>query len=411
MDDQTLRETCDKLIVAARAVRVLGRLSWGEGVVEDFLEGWRRGQPSLPSVEYPALSFATEREVFDAVAASVDEGDPAGAFVARTARSYASAAALVESAGTPRFAELSCEIYGGPRDPVAGTDVDHVHLARKLLDVTGPLMAVAAGEQDRVCLTADHVRERIAEEVDALFGVGEIPVVVDDDLASKAAASVSRIRLRGRTCFSSADIDQLVAHEAAVHVATARNGLAQPTLTALGLGAPRTTATQEGLATIAELLTGAIDLSRLRRLALRIEAVALGLEGADYLDVFTFFMAHGQSEDESARSAMRVFRGGDVRGRVVFTKDVVYLYGLIAVHTFLRRAIVDGRIELVGRLFAGRVTLGDVLALEPCFDDGRIAPAAVMPSWASDLRRLAASLSFSAAIGVVDLDDVRLEDL
>jgi uncharacterized protein (TIGR02421 family) len=390
---------------------VLGRLSWREGAVETFLERWRKGDRALPSTAPAAVSLAAEREVFQAVIDAVDEEDPAGAFVARTARSYASAAELVEAAGTPRFVDVSRELYGGPRDPVAGTTVDHVHLARRLLEVTGPLMSVTAHEQDRVCLTPHYVRDHIAAQVDEIFGVGVVPVVVDDDLASKAAASVNRIRLRGRTSFSLADIDQLVAHEAAVHVATAKNGLAQPTLTALSLGAPRTTATQEGLATIAELLTGAIDLSRLRRLALRIEAVGLGLDGADFLDVFEFFLEHGQSEDESARSAMRVFRGGDVRGRVVFTKDVVYLYGLVAVHTFLRRAIVDGRVELVARLFAGRMTLGDVLALEPVYDEGRIVPPTFMPSWASDLRRLAASLSFSAAINVIDLEGVRLDDL
>ena len=37
-----------------------------------------------------------------------------------------------------------------------------------------------------------------------------------------------------------------------------------------GLGAPRTTRTQEGLATFAEIITGAIDISRLRRIALRV---------------------------------------------------------------------------------------------------------------------------------------------
>ena len=54
-----------------------------------------------------------------------------------------------------------------------------------------------------------------------------------------------------------------------------------------------------------------------------------------------FFLEQGQSELESAHSAARVFRGGDVRGRIAFTKDVVYLCGMVAVHTFLHKAIAE----------------------------------------------------------------------
>ena len=46
----------------------------------------------------------------------------------------------------------------------------------------------------------------------------------------------------------------------------------------MSLGSPRTTKTQEGLATFAELITSSIDLARLRRIALRIPAVHMGLE-------------------------------------------------------------------------------------------------------------------------------------
>src|SRR5690606_24059451 len=139
---------------------------------------------------------------------------------------------------------------------------------------------------------------------------------------------------------------QLIEHEGFVHTATALNGRAQPVLGCMGLSAPRTTLTQEGIATLAELTTRSIDIARLRRLALRTVAIHHALEGADFLEVFRFFLENGQSEDESAHSAMRVFRGGDVRGRVVFTKDVVYLGGLFAVHTFLRKAIAESRPHL-----------------------------------------------------------------
>src|SRR6185436_6587157 len=111
------------------------------------------------------------------------------------------------------------------------------------------------------------------------------------------------------------------------------------------LGAPRTTRTQEGLATLAELITSSIDLSRLRRIALRIKAIGMAMEGADFLEVFSYFLESGQDQLESYQSAMRVFRGGDVRGGICFTKDGVYVQGLILVNTFLRKAIQTGRVD------------------------------------------------------------------
>jgi hypothetical protein len=176
------------------------------------------------------------------------------------------------------------------------------------------------------------------------------------------------------------------------------------------LGAPRTTRTQEGIATLAELSTLSMDINRLRRLALRVRAVKSGLDGADFLQTFRGFLEAGQSEEDSYKSAERVFRGGDVRGKIVFTKDAAYLGGLLEVHTFLRVAIQDNRPELIGRLFAGRLTLGDVFELSPCFESGILVPAVHVPPWAADLRRIAAMLAYSGFMSRVQLEGLSTSD-
>ena len=61
--------------------------------------------------------------------------------------------------------------------------------------------------------------------------------------------------------------------------------------------------------------------------------------------MFRGFLEAGQTEVESYRSAARVFRGGDVRGGVCFTKDGAYLEGVMAVSVFIRRALQEGRAE------------------------------------------------------------------
>jgi uncharacterized protein (TIGR02421 family) len=215
--------------------------------------------------------------------------------------------------------------------------------------------------------------------------------------------------VRAGALFTELDKDQLLHHEAFIHTATQLNGRKQERLRSLGLGAPRTTRTQEGIAVLAELITNSIDISRLRRVALRVIAVKMALDGADFIDLFRFFLDAGQSEVESVRSAQRIFRGGASSGKVVFTKDSVYLEGLFEVHTFLRVAIRDNRLGVIRNLFAGRLTMADALRLDPWFENGWLLPPAYLPAWAADSRRLAAMMAYSVFMSRIKLDHLDLE--
>lgn len=399
------------LCAIAPSVKVLSRLSWPDAVIERFLASYRRGAPELPPIDTPESTLSPHAvSELERIRDACDREDPLQAYLADTADSYATAARLIAAAGTPEFLALSRRLYGDPDERVPGANLTHFEAAEQLLDVTSPWLGTARHEHELAPIGAEEVAAELQRRLDQFFVEHRLTVVTDARLTSKAAAAARRIRIRAGAAYTEADIDQLLEHEAFVHSATALNGRLQP-LGAFGLAAPRTTATQEGLATTAELITGSMDLSRLRRLALRIVAVKHVMEGADFVQVFRYFLEAGQSEDESARSAARVFRGGDPRGGVAFTKDVVYLHGLIGVHTFLRRAILESRVELVPRLFAGRLTLGDVLRLEPLFDSATLSPGRYVTHWAKDPRRLAAYLSFSLVLNRIELDNVALGSL
>lgn len=210
--------------------------------------------------------------------------------------------------------------------------------------------------------------------------------------------------------FSELDFDQLLEHEAHVHVATIHNGKRQNNLRLLSLGSPRTTHTQEGIAVMAELMTLSLDIVRLRRIALRIRAITMALDGADFIDVFKSFIEARQSEEESYQSTVRCFRGGDVRGGTVFTKDTVYLKRLVEVQAFLAVIIHENRPELAKALFAGRLSIGDAIELAPYFDSGFLAGPHYVPHWASDLRTLASALACNVFFNRMDLTHVKLEN-
>jgi uncharacterized protein (TIGR02421 family) len=395
----------------ARKIRVLDALAWPDGVEEGFLASWRTGHAELPKVELRPRDHSADIAALETFISRCDEGHPAGRHLAMTARSYATAGRMLGAIGTPAFTQYSSALYRRPDFYYHRLNLSMLDAARFFLDTTDALLGGARIPPCPADIPAETFAAWLQPELDRFFGPGKITVVLDPTLAAKAIAGSSRVRLRASALFSELDKNQLLQHEAFVHVATAQNGALQPNLKSLGLGAPRTTQTQEGIATLAELFTGSMDINRLRRLALRVLAVQQALDGADFIQVFEGFLAAGQSQEESFRSTQRVFRGADLRGGSAFTKDAAYLTGLLGVHTLLRIAIRDNRPELVGYLFAGRLSLGDTVRLAPLFESGWLQGPHHLPAWASDLRLLAANLAFSAFISRIKLDVLDLEVL
>lgn len=399
-----------RLVECAQSLRVLTTLAWPESVHQAFAEGWRTGNPRLPHVTYPRGLHQQQLRALRAIIEACDRSHPIGNYIYLTAASYAMAARMLDSVGTAAFTELSAALYGKPTDPIGRGGLTHLDAADHFIDTTREFVPASGATATVFELSAEEVAVALRERLQPFFHRHAIRIVVDPSLASKAAAGSQRIRIRGGTNFSAIDLVQLSNHEGFVHMLTSINGRAQPNLPSMGLGAPRTTGTQEGLATFAELISSAIDLNRLRRIALRTRAVQMAMDGADFIQVFRYFLETGQDERESFQSAARIFRGGDPRGRVVFTKDVVYLQGLISTHTFLRKAVQSNKFHYAEHLFAGRLTLGDVIALEPFVESGYISPPLYEPPWLRNRTCLAAYLCYSVFANKIELGMVALED-
>src|SRR5262249_6709209 len=164
-------------------------------------------------------------------------------------------------------------------------------------------------------------------------------------------------------CFSPRQIRLLEVHEGWVHLATTLNGQAQPICTFLGKGPPSSTITQEGLAVLTEILAFASHPARLRRLTNRIEGVALAEAGANFLEVYRYFLEEGYDSRESYQQTMRIFRGSLPEGCGPFTKDLSYSKGFVLVYNFVRLAVSRGFVRRVPLLFCGKTTLADIKTL------------------------------------------------
>lgn len=400
-----------ELVAAVKDVKLLSVLSWPMSTQTKFVADWQKRRVQMPEVSYRGFAYQDKRSVLESIIQRAGTEHPVGNYLTRTAQSWIYATLLLESAGTSEMSGYSIQLFGKPGDTIAGSEVHNIDAAKHFIVAAREVMQSNQLAEPDYCLSAETMREEIQAELDKFFTNHKIRVTVDEELAAKAAAGPTRIRLRARTSFTEYDRMQLLQHEAFVHSLTALNGREQPYLKSLGYSSPRITATQEGLAVFAELVTGSIDLGRMNRISQRIIGIDLALKGADFVDVFRFFLDEGQSENESFTSAMRVFRGAPLSGGHAFTKDTVYLHGLLSVHTFFRWVFKQNRLPLTRHLFAGKMTLQDVLALEPFYESGFISPPLYLPTWVQRSNALAGYLSFSLFANKIRLDQIEPDDL
>ncbi|MGH8157141.1 MAG: flavohemoglobin expression-modulating QEGLA motif protein [Rhodanobacter sp.] len=400
-----------RLLAAVRGIRILPTVGWPASLEDRMIAAYGQGRFALPEVTYVQPDLGAARAELAAIEGEAGDGDPLGDYLCRTAESWRVAAEMLEAVGTAAVTAPSIALYGKPGDLIPGSQRSNLDAARYFVELSDELGADLLADDSSVEMPADELRNELATTLDTFFGAGMISVEVDPELTAKAAAGATRIRLRGGTRFSEYDRHQLLAHEAFVHSLTALNGRRQPLLGSLARTSPRVTATQEGLAVFAELMSGAIDIGRLKRISLRILAIDMALNGADFVEVYQYFSACGQNVADSFHSAQRVFRGVPPGGGAAFAKDNVYLSGLLTVHTFFRWAFKQQRMDLLRHLFAGKLTLHDVIALQPHFESGAILPPRWLPPWMQHVHGLAGKLAFSVFINGIHMNRVQADQL
>lgn len=394
-----------RMAKAAKGIRLLSLASWPASEQRTFLDGWAQGNPALPAYQYPKHDFSEVRRELNAIAAAADPAHPLGEYLIESAQGWVLAAELLENLGSKHVTDLSVALFGTPDQALPGGTTTR-EAANHFLRVADGFDRELLAPAEQVEISATALALRLQSELDDFFDSRLITVELDPELIAKAAAGATKIRLRAGAAFSDYDMQQLLQHEAFVHSLTALNGQQQRNLPSLALSSPRITATQEGLAVFAEQITGSIDIERMKRVSLRIEAVAMALEGADFIQVFRYFLESGQNETESFTSAQRVFRGVPTSGGAAFTKDTVYLRGLLGVHTFFRWALKNQKLRLCRLLFAGKMTLADVQRFEPLFDSGVLAEPCWLPAWVARANGLAGMLAFSLFANKIRLEQV-----
>jgi uncharacterized protein (TIGR02421 family) len=285
--------------------------------------------------------------------------DPALHALLRTKRDeIARQVTALEDRDTARFVYGSLQLYGEVGPALVSAAQELLEAVPEQVPGTGSVTAGAFAEAAR----AEFDRYR------ALYPEFPMYVEVRDDI-SELMVSFGRLLIPESASFRADRVEPLLHHEVGTHVVTYQNGSRQP-LTLLTIGLPGYDETQEGLAVLAEYLTGGLDPRRLRVIAARVVAIARLLDGADFVEIFDSLRTEHQIPTRTAWSiAIRVVVGG---GSV---KDAIYLRGL----TRILEALAEG--ISFDALLVGKVALDHIPLIQDLLDRGVLNAPWVRPRW------------------------------
>lgn len=400
MDQERARiiEVSDLLTQAAAPLKVLTHLAWPVETRTRFLAS---GGERTPKVAYAPVDTAPTLEVLGRARTLLHDG-PIDTWLGETADQVETTVRMMAAAGTPAFHEHSVALYGAPASPLPRTTITPLDLAKDVHEVITHLLEFEMGLTAPPSHSADEVADVVRAGLAVVFGDEAPPVTVVDQLSANAAASARGIRVRRDALFTDRDAQQLLQHEAYIHVATALNGRRQP-LSILGVGHPGTARAQEGLAVFAEIFSGTAELDRMRRLADRVLGIQLVVDGADFVELFRWFRERTPDEEQAYESARRIFRGSPLAGGHPFTKDVVYLYGLLEISSTVRTAFAAGRMDLLRLLFVGKLPVRALPALAECARLGLVDRPAFVAPWVADPRGVLSMLTLTTFLTRIDL--------
>ncbi len=397
-----IRDVASLLQRASEPIRILRGLAWPPEVKERFLAA--RGRKLPTGIAYPPFDPKPTVDALREARRRIAPVTTIDGWLERQALAIELGARMLAAAGTPAFYEFGRQLYGEPSAPLRYVAITPLELAQSVSDTIAQLANIEIKTEPPAHRSAESVAEELARVVRAHFGVPAPAVELVDRLSANALATSRAIRIRRGARFTDRDFMQLLHHEAFIHVATALNGRAQTDLPILACGHAGTTRTQEGLAVFAEVISGSMELDRMRRLADRVRAIQMAVEGADFLEVHRYFLDRTGDRDQAFENTRRVFRGGVLTGGAPFAKDLVYLLGLLQVNNFIRASFAAGRADCLNLLFCGKLDLFDIPALCELYAMGLCRPPLFVPPWIRDPRSLLATLTFAVFTNRVKLE-------
>lgn len=409
---QTIHELSEMVVAAQKPIRILDALKWDASIEEYFFKHKCKKLPPIDSQYYaeknpltfdPVQKLDEFAEIDKLVRRRLGQYSGVGSILQRMCHEYSRVIMMLQLRGTPKFTEISQELYGSSQDAFhagAPTLKDLGLLVSQVLENIKDQLTTHADEEK---LSSEQTVNILRDRLGAYFSDrNNIRVELSDGIIADAAAGADRIKIHQGLTFSAREVRTFEIHEGWVHLGTTLNGMEQPICTFLSKGPPSSTITQEGLAIITEMFTFSSYPGRLKRLTNRINAVNMAEEGANFFDVYQFCLEQGLDQHDSYQSTVRVFRGSTPDAGP-FTKDLSYSKGFILIYNYMRLAVQRGLMKRIPLLFVGKTTLEDLHILADLQDEGIIIPPKYVPPQFADIAAVTAWMVYSLFLNKLDL--------
>lgn len=405
-----------RMVDAQRNIRILDSIKWDDSIKAAFFRDKGEKQPVVDVAYYknrPLLfNTADKTEEFRGILRDAQnqlgQYSPVTRLLKRQCEEYIRAVYMLSARGTPLFSELSMELYGSPGDVFYAGGPKLSELGAVLFDVLTHLDVQLQSEADIKRHTAAEAQQLLQERLSLFFNQhpGRVTVVLSDDMIADASAGADTIKLSQKAMFSDRDLRYLEVHEGWVHVGTTLNGAVQPNCFFLSKGSPSCSVIQEGLAVITEVVSFSSYPARMRKITNRVIALDKITHGANFLDIYRYFIECGLTDGDSYNHTVRLFRGSTPTGGP-FTKDLSYAKGFVLLYNFICFAISQHRVDVVPLLFSGKLVLDDLPLLSELRDQGILMSPVYLPHPFRDLAALSAWMSFSLFLNKFDLNEIQ----
>lgn len=411
---QVIRELSELIVAAQKPIRILDAIKWNSHIEDQFFKNKCKKLPQVDMAYYlqnnplqfnPAQKIQEFREIERAVRRKLGQYSGVGSIMQRMCREYSRVVEMLVARGSPKFTEISQELYGSTDDAFHVGAPTLKDLASLVTSTLSNIKDQVATEADAEIFTSEQAVEILRERLGNYFNKTDLRVELSDGILADASAGADRIKIHKGLMFSEREIKVFEVHEGWVHLGTTLNGLAQPVCTFLSKGPPSSTITQEGLGIIAEVFTFASYPGRVKRLTNRITAVSMAEEGANFLDVYNFYRDQGLDPDDSYQSTTRVFRGSLPEGGA-FTKDISYSKGFILIYNYIRLAVQHGLVTQIPLLFLGKTTLEDLHILADLVEENIVTLPKYIPPQFGDLAALSAWMCYSLFLNKLNLQQL-----
>ena len=205
-------------------------------------------------------------------------------------------------------------------------------------------------DKSEIKLQGEEARNYLKTKMLETFDEKDFEVKPSTSLLSDSSAGRRTLKLNPYKSYTTGHLDIFLVHEGWVHLGTSINGVQQEDNPWLSTWAPRTTFLQEGLAIITELITGNMTLERWNKVVLRHLATSMAERGSNITDVYAYLRHHNMEDLDAFKLALRVFRGVPLEGGMAFTKELLYLHGMIELLYHLHFFKTDLKSLWVGKI-------------------------------------------------------------